>query len=111
MVSPGIADTAHDRGTAQPSSQRKHWPGYWPAGGEAQARIGLPHQESPFSIREMASEQRGPILAAASAHHLDPGRTGTVDRPHRARLDEAITGGSTAQRHPLLGRINHYMTR
>jgi len=59
----------------------------------------------------MASEQRGPILAAASAHHLDPGRTGTVDRPHRARLDEAITGGSTAQRHPLLGRINHYMTR
>src|SRR6185437_4029604 len=72
MVSPGIADTAYDRGTAQPSSQRKHWPGYWPAGGEAQARIGLPHQESPFSIREMASEQRGPILAAASAHHLDP---------------------------------------
>jgi len=43
MVSPGIAATAHDRGTAHPSSPRKHWPGYWPAGGADQARVGLPH--------------------------------------------------------------------
>ena len=33
MVSPGIAGTAHDRGAAHPSRPRKHWPGYWPAGG------------------------------------------------------------------------------
>jgi hypothetical protein len=33
MVSPGITGTAHDRGEAHPSSPRKHWPGYWPAGG------------------------------------------------------------------------------
>ena len=33
MVSPGIAGTAHYRGAAHPSRPRKHWPGYWPAGG------------------------------------------------------------------------------
>ena len=44
MVSPGIADTAHNRGTAHPSSPRKHWPGYWPAGGVGPlAHVGLPH--------------------------------------------------------------------
>jgi hypothetical protein len=32
-VPPGLAGTTHDRGTAHPSSPRKHWPGYWPAGG------------------------------------------------------------------------------
>src|SRR5690242_14904864 len=31
MVPPGIPDTAHDRGAADPSRPRKHWPGHWPA--------------------------------------------------------------------------------
>jgi len=79
MVSPGITGTAHDRGAAHPSSPRKHWPGYWPAGVWTLARVGLPHgavlsggvsllrpglrdaclphAEGPFSIRESASEQ------------------------------------------------------
>ena len=43
MVSPGITGTAHDRGAAHPSSPRKHWPGYWPAGVWTLARVGLPH--------------------------------------------------------------------
>ena len=57
MVSPGIAGTANNRAVAHPSNPRKHWPGYWPAGGADQARVGLPHQEGPFSIRERAAEQ------------------------------------------------------
>jgi len=86
MVSPGITGTAHDRGAAHPSSPRKHWPGYWPAGGVTLAASGyhmalcssggvsqlrpglryacLPHAEGPFSIRERASERRSPVLAA-----------------------------------------------
>src|ERR1700742_3628289 len=57
MVSPGIAGTANNRAVAHPSNPRKHWPGYWPAGGADHARVGLPHQEDPFSIRERAAEQ------------------------------------------------------
>ena len=126
MVSPGITGTAHDRGAAHPSSPRKHWPGYWPAGGVdpwpasgyhmalcspggvSQLRPGvryacLPHAEGPFSIRERASERRSPVLAAAPAHHLDPGRTGTVDQPHPARLDELYGRFYRSAPYPLLG--------
>ena len=115
IVSPAIAGTTHDRGAAHPSSPRKHWPGYWPAGGAdpwpasgyhmalcssggvSQLRLGvryacLPHEEGPFSIREKASERRSPVLAAAPEHHLDPGSYGTVDRRRRARLDELLPG-------------------
>ena len=37
-----IADTAHDRGAADPSRPRKHWPGYWPAWVWDPARAGQP---------------------------------------------------------------------
>jgi len=43
MVSPGLAGTAHDRGMAHPSSPRRHWPGYWPAGVRTPGLRRLPH--------------------------------------------------------------------
>src|SRR6476660_4505670 len=101
MVSPGIAGTANNRAVAHPSNPRKHWPGYWPARGIDPARVGLPHGAVPIgwclataapralrvpttSRRPFSLFEKGP----APAHHFDPGRTGTVDRPHRARPDE-----------------------
>ncbi len=40
MVSPGIADTAHDRGPAHPSRPRKYGPRHWSAGVRTSGRAG-----------------------------------------------------------------------
>ncbi len=129
MVSPGITSTAHDRGAAHPSSPRKHWPGYWPAGrvdpGPRRAttwrcahRVASRncgptcatrayHMQKALSLRETASERRGRVLAAAPAHHFYSGRTGTVHQPIVRGWMSPYGRFCRSAPYPLLGRINH----
>ena len=65
MVSPGITGTAHDRGAAHPSSPRKHWPGYWPAGGVDPG----PRRATTWRCaHRVASRNCGPTCATRAYH-------------------------------------------
>jgi len=84
-------------------------------GGISQLRPGvryacLPHQEGPFSIRESASEQWGPVLALHRHTTLTPAELARW-------IDPIVRGwmsyyGRFYRSAPYpLRRTNHYMTR